>query len=102
MSNLSPFLQEVTKNLKANGASNEEVGVVTNELENNIELQKEQCNKTEGYVFNTETNTCEQKVDLKKQELVQDPIEIEESTEVPTPLTFISNPIPPYFLRRIT
>ena len=91
MSKLSPFLQQVSQNLKTNGANEEEVGVVTDALENDMKLQKEQCNATDGFVWNSKTNTCDQKIDLEEvvEETVVEPVEdvtvdpIEEVEEAP-------------------
>ena len=77
MSKLSPFLQQVSENLKTNGANEEEVGVVTDALENDMKLRKEQCNATDGFVWNSKTNTCDQKIDLEEvvEETVVEPVE---------------------------
>ena len=91
MSKLSPFLQQVSENLKTNGANEEEVGVVTDALENDMKLRKEQCNATDGFVWNSKTNTCDQKIDLEEvvEETVVEPVEdvavdpIEEVEEAP-------------------
>ena len=56
MSKLSPFLQEVANDLETNGADASEIAVVTNDLKANIELQKKQCNDTEGMIWNPEAN----------------------------------------------
>ena len=62
MSNSSPFLQELTANMTKNGANEEEVNIVVNDLEADLKLQKDVCNDTEGYIWNSETNTCEKKM----------------------------------------
>ena len=77
MSNLSPFLQEVAENLKTNGASEEEVNVVTSTLEADVDMQKQICSEREGFVWNSETNTCEKKVEIE--EVVVD--EVDDITE---------------------
>ena len=73
MSKLSPFLQEVANDLETNGADASEIAVVTNDLKANIELQKKQCNDTEGMIWNPEANngqgSCDMKIDTKPVEV---------------------------------
>ena len=83
MSNSSPFLQELTDNMTENGASEEEVNIVVNDLE----ALKEACSKKDGYVWNNETSTCDLKIDLEpiEKDVVIDPVgETDDKTEVKT------------------
>ena len=87
MSNSSPFLQDITEKMKKNGANEAEINDVSTALETDLELQKNTCNDTEGYVWNSETNTCDQKIDLEPiEDVVVNPLD-ETATETATETT---------------
>ena len=81
MSNSSPFLQELTNTLKSNGASDTDVKEVEIAVNQDVQLAQDLCNETEGYVWDTETNTCELEINIEKQVDV-DPAPVEEKPVV--------------------